>query len=126
MKMPCYLDYLNIWNLGFGDLDPVSGGIVDDVVSDNGDGPKVLTTVALTLLEFFDEYPDEIVIFTGSDDRRTRIYERIVKRFRFDFADQFQITSLNHDGLEVNVETDTQPSAFIIRRTENSRKTWKI
>jgi hypothetical protein len=114
-----YLDYLNVWNLGFGDLDLESGYIADDVVSDNGDGPKVLTTVALTLLEFLDEYPNEVVIFTGSDDRRTRIYYRIIKRFRFDFDGQLQITSLTLDGIEVDIETDMQHSAFIIRRTQN-------
>lgn len=36
---------MEFWNLGFGDLDEKTGNISDSVVSDNGDGRKVLATV---------------------------------------------------------------------------------
>ena len=111
-----YLDDLAVWNLGFGDLDSQTGKISDDVVSDNGDGRKVITTVALTLLTFLEEHPDETVIFTGSDTRRTLLYNRIVAQFYGDFSDQLVITGLNEKGIEANIETGIQYAALIIRK----------
>ena len=111
-----YLNYLNLWNLGFGDFDPIIGKISDDVISDNGDGRKVITTVTLTLLQFFEVHPTETVIFTGSDTRRTLLYNRLVLQFHDDFSDQLLITGLNQEGLEVDIETGSQYAAFIIHK----------
>jgi hypothetical protein len=38
-------NYLNVYNLGFGDKDVITGEIDDKVVSNNGDSEKVLGTV---------------------------------------------------------------------------------
>ena len=52
-----YINELSIWNLGFGDVNPVTGEISDDVISDNGDGRKVMATVFMTLFTFFKKIP---------------------------------------------------------------------
>ncbi|SFE38744.1 DUF6934 family protein [Spirosoma endophyticum] len=109
-----YVNSLNVWNLGFGDFDPATGRISDSVISDNGDGRKVITTVALTLLQFFEVHPTETVIFTGSDTRRTMLYNRIVLQFYDEFSDRLLITGLNQEGIEVDIETGIQYAAFII------------
>ncbi len=46
-------EYAGVYNLGFGDLD-ASGKINDVVVTDNSDSEKVLATVALTVIKFFE------------------------------------------------------------------------
>jgi len=61
-----YLDELAIWNLGFGDVNPVTDEISDDVISDNEDGRKVMTTVLMTLFTFFGEYSGDTVILLGA------------------------------------------------------------
>ena len=94
-----YLENLTLWNLGFGDFDPVTGKISDDVVSDNGDGRKVIATVALTLFTFFEKHPNETIIFTGSDERRTLLYNRTVSQFYDEFSDQLLITGLSQQGI---------------------------
>jgi hypothetical protein len=55
-----------IFNLGFGDKEPVSGFISDLSISNNNDSQKVLATVARTLYLFSNYYPDAIIIASGS------------------------------------------------------------
>jgi hypothetical protein len=64
-----------VFNLGFGDVDPMTGLEDDLVVSDNGDSKKILRTVASTLYTFTRHYPDSVVIASGSTDARTRLYQ---------------------------------------------------
>ena len=107
---------LAMWNLGFGDLDLTTGKVSDSVVSNNGDGRKVMATVVSTLLGFFSQFPDETVIFTGSDDRRTLVYKRIILYYYPDFADQLLVNGLNTEGIEQPIETDVDYLAFVIRK----------
>ena len=65
----------NLFNLGFGDTDIVTGLIDDLVVTNNNDSRKVLATVASTLYVFINYYPDAVVIAKGSTEVRTRLYQ---------------------------------------------------
>ncbi|GAB4053845.1 DUF6934 family protein [Spirosoma litoris] len=112
-----YLDGLNLWNLGFGDFDPIRNKIDDEVISDNGDGRKVIKTVALTLVQFLEEYPKETVIFMGSDSRRALLYNRIVSQFYNEFSGKLLISGWSQEGIEVDIETGKQYIAFIIRKS---------
>ena len=64
----------DFYNLGFGDKDLQTGEVDDTVISDNGDGQKVLATVAATVYAFTDKYPDAWIYATGSTKSRTRLY----------------------------------------------------
>lgn len=110
-----YLPDVGFWNLGFGDLEVTTGHISDSVVSDNGDGRKVLATVIRSMLSFFNAYPAETIIFTGSDERRTRVYHRIAIQYRNEFLSLLTIKGLTEYGLEEAIETDKSYLAFIIR-----------
>jgi hypothetical protein len=111
-----YLPGVAFWNLGFGDLDETTGHISDSVVSDNGDGRKVLATVIRSLLSFFNTHPAETIIFTGSDERRTRVYHRIAIQYQREFLSLLAINGLTEDGLEESIETDKRYLAFVIRK----------
>lgn len=63
-----------LYNLGFGDKDPLTGDIDDLAVTNNNDTRKVLMTVAATLYLFMDRYPYATVLITGSTASRTRLY----------------------------------------------------
>ncbi len=63
------------YNLGFGDKNLITGELDDAAVTNNGDTDKVLSTVAFTLYEFFEEFPASIVYSTGVTDSRTRLYK---------------------------------------------------
>ncbi|NIG54817.1 hypothetical protein [Chitinophaga sp. Cy-1792] len=56
-----------VYNLGFGDYDPLTDSIIDRVISNNGDVYTVFYTVLNTVLHFFDENPNAIMSVEGSD-----------------------------------------------------------
>jgi hypothetical protein len=63
------------FNLGFGDLNPKTGKIDDLAISNNQDREKILATIAATVLEFTQHFPDVIVYAKGSTPARTRLYQ---------------------------------------------------
>lgn len=110
-----YMSQLTMWNLGFGDFDVMTGAVSDSIISNNGDGKKVMATVVKTLLDFFSQRPQETVIFTGSDERRTIVYNRVVRQYYVDFSDRLLITGLTEQGIEEAIETSVDYIAFIVR-----------
>src|SRR5215217_1452337 len=65
----------DVYNLGFGDWDEKTQSIKDDVRTNNEDRNKVLTTVALTLIDFIQFHPKVAVFAKGSTPARTRLYQ---------------------------------------------------
>jgi hypothetical protein len=113
-----YLADVEVWNLGFGDYDPLTGEIDDDVISDNGDGRKVLATVAFTLTEFFAVRPDSVVFFTGSNDRRTRMYNRAITNYWPDFSTQFLVRGVKADGARESFAMAQAYIGFLIQQAK--------
>src|ERR1700722_8785552 len=62
------------YNLGFGDKDEQTGEMDDFTITNNGDSQKVLATVASTLLNFTDKFPQAKVMAVGRTESRTRLY----------------------------------------------------
>lgn len=79
----------NLYNLAFGDKNPVSGQVDDLTVSNNGDSEKVLATIVAALYAFFDKYPDAFVFATGSTKARTRLYRMGISRFYNEMKQDF-------------------------------------
>lgn len=73
--------YVNVYNLGFGDKDMKTGSISDNVISNNGDSEKVLSTVIEALYLFTDKNQDALVYATGSTTSRTRLYQMGITKF---------------------------------------------
>lgn len=57
----------DIYNLGFGDYDEVTGNFFDDSNSNNGDMRQVFNTVLSTVPKFFKINPDSAIWVQGSD-----------------------------------------------------------
>ena len=90
------------FNLAFGDWDSETDYLDDQVESKNRDTEKVLATVANTAFEFWEEYPDALIFFRGSQPtgekaRRTRLYQMKINRY---FADINLIADVS--GFESN------------------------
>ncbi len=66
---------ITYFNLGFGDLNEETGKINDFATSNNKDRDKILATVAATVLEFTENFPDVMVYAKGSTLARTRLYK---------------------------------------------------
>lgn len=63
-----------VYNLGFGDVNPLTGQVSDLDVSDNGDTQKVLATVAGIALNFLHHNPEASLYAKGSTPSRDRLY----------------------------------------------------
>jgi hypothetical protein len=83
--------FSGIYNLGFGDIDPETGYIDDKVVSDNGDGEIVLSTVVSTIHKFFDKHPHAQIYLSGSTKSRTRLYRIAINKYFELFSSKFEI-----------------------------------
>lgn len=72
----------HLYNLGFGvvcfDSETGLEDIDDKIITNNGDKDKILSTVALTAISFFDEHPNSILFFQGSSPSRTRTYQMAI------------------------------------------------
>jgi hypothetical protein len=66
---------ITYFNLGFGDLNQKTGKIDDLAITINQDREKILATIAATVLEFTQHFPDAIVHAKGSTPSRTRLYQ---------------------------------------------------
>lgn len=66
---------ITYFNLGFGDLNEETGKVDDLATSNNKDRDKILATVAATVLEFTENFPDIMVYAKGSTPARTRLYQ---------------------------------------------------
>ena len=114
-----------IYNLAFGDKieHVIDGEIVieidDRVISENGDRDIVLATVVSAVYEYSSRYPDRWIIFTGSDEIRTRLYRIAITKNYKDLCKDFHIFGLDfvNDILEkVPFDSNMQFLGFIVKR----------
>ena len=80
-----------LYNLAFGDKDPVTGELDDLAITNNSDTEKVLGTVVAALYAFFDKNPEALVYATGSTPARTRLYRMGITRFYDEIQNDFHL-----------------------------------
>ena len=107
----------NTYNLGFGDKDIKAGKVSDSVISDNGDGQKVLVTVAGTVIKFIENHPNSEVIAVGVSQSRTRLYQIGISNNLQEIAKSFHIYGFAH-GKWHTFEKGKNYDAFLIRKKE--------
>jgi hypothetical protein len=105
----------NFYNLGFGDKNEVTGNIDDLVITNNGDSQKVLATVASSLLEFTDKYPNAMVYATGSTKSRTRLYRMGISNNLEMIEANFEIFGQHQDHWQA-FEKGVEYEVFFVKR----------
>lgn len=85
------------YNLAFGDLDVKSRTINDSVITNNGDGIKVLATVVSTIYAFTGKYPEAYIFATGSSEARTRLYRMGITNNLEELKKDFYVFGLKND-----------------------------
>lgn len=70
-----------LFNLAFGDKNPVTGEIDDKIVSNNADSEKVLATVVGAVYAFSDKYQNTFIYAKGSTKARTRLYRMGISKY---------------------------------------------
>jgi hypothetical protein len=85
------------YNLGFGDLDIKTKEINDEIVTNNGDGQKVLATVVSTIYSFTGKNPEAYIYATGSSESRTRLYRMGISNNLEELKKDFYVFGLRND-----------------------------
>ena len=104
-----------IYNLGFGDKNMTTGELDDNVISNNGDTYRVLATVASTLHEFFNEFPNAIVYSIGSSPSRTRLYQINISKYLNDIEKEFEIYGELEDKIERFKKNSNYIGFYVVR-----------
>ncbi len=105
----------NIYNLGFGDKLDDSDDFDDEVITNNKDSLRVLSTVAATVYTFTDKYPNAIVFATGSTDARTRLYRMGISNNLEEIKEDFEVLGRIEDKWE-RFEKNRDYDAFLLTR----------
>ena len=104
-----------LYNLAFGDRNPLTGDINDRVVTDNGDSEKVLATVVAAVYAFCDHFPKAWIYATGSTAARTRLYRMGINKY-FDIVEtDFEIFGQTQSEWE-RYSKGKDYQAFVIQR----------
>ena len=104
-----------IFNLCFGDKNPLTGELNDTIISNNGDRNKVLATVAFTVYSFTDVYKDALIAMKGNTEVRTRLYQIAINTYYDEIKQNFSVFALL-DGDWVVFEKNVNYSGFLIKR----------
>jgi len=104
-----------IYNLAFGDEDPVTGRINDNIISNNEDRDIVLATVANTIHAFIGYYGNHFIFAKGSTPSRTRLYQMSIARLMDEISMDFNVFGIIANDVSAfkrNVNYD----AFLIKK----------
>jgi hypothetical protein len=105
----------DIYNLAFGDYDEKTGIVDDRRISDNGDGQKILATVASTLYAFTSKHPDAWIYATGSNAARTRLYRIGISTNFEEIKADFEVYGLQNETWR-EFEKGQEYEAFLVKR----------
>jgi hypothetical protein len=105
----------NVFNLGFGDLDPLTDEIDDKSESGNGDTEMVLATVISIAIDFLKRNPMANISFKGNSKSRTRLYQMALNIYYEEFIEHFEIFGSIDDDLEI-YQKHIKYESFLIRK----------
>ena len=106
----------NVYNLGFGDYDPLTVKLNDKVNSNNGDRDIVLASVTAAALDFLGENPNFTLYAVGSTPNRTRLYQMGINRFYNEIITDYVVWELRGDATWEVFEQNINYQAFVMRR----------
>jgi hypothetical protein len=103
-----------IINLAFGDWDEDAQSIRDDIRSNNADRDKVLATVAFTVMDFMEHYPETILFAQGATPARTRLYQIGINNHWQEISKLFRVEGFTNGTWEP-FRQNRNYQAFVLR-----------
>ena len=107
------------FNLGFGDLDLNTKEVNDEIVTNNGDGQKVLATVVSTVYAFTAKNPEAYVYATGSNEARTRLYRMGITNNLEEISIDFKVFGYTDKGIWEEFVIGEDYEAFLLTKKSN-------
>ena len=107
----------DVYNLAFEDYDEETKKVNDVAITNNGDSPKVLATVASTVYAFTEKYPNAWIFATGSTEVRTRLYRMGISNNIEEIKEDFDVYGLTiENGVWVKFVIGDDYEAFLITK----------
>ncbi len=104
-----------VYNLAFGDKDPVSREIDDLAIINNGDSEKILATIVGAVYTFWDKNPEAWIFATGSTPSRTRLYQVGIAKYYQYLSEEFEIYGQVEDDWQL-FELGKNHLAFLAKK----------
>ena len=105
-----------IYNLAMGDAtDDINKPIDDMKVSNNGDMPKVMATVAKIMVKFLAQNTHATILIEGNTPTKKALYQRIITNNIQDLAPLFVILGIDVGGNILSFEPQISYEALIIK-----------
>lgn len=105
-----------IYNLAMGDATDDADKPIDDMkVSNNGDMPKVMATIAQIMVKFLELKPHVSILVEGNTPTKKALYQRIVTNNIQDLAPLFVILGIDAEGNILSFDSQTPYEALIIK-----------
>ena len=100
----------------FALLDELENGELSDISeSRNKDMRMILATVFQIVNVYLEKYPNHLLIFKGSDERRQRLYRIVIGKELINILPKFTIFGY-YDGQLMPFESNKQTDYFLIKR----------
>jgi hypothetical protein len=107
----------DMYNLGFGDKDVLTGKVSDSIITDNGDSEKVLATVGATVYAFTANNPSAFIAIAGNSEARTRLYRIAITKYLDNISEDYNVFGLPVGGGFWQVfKPNGNYKAFLLRR----------
>jgi hypothetical protein len=106
----------SLYNLAMGDATGDADKPLDDMkVSDNGDMPKVIATVAKILVRFLEQNSAITVLIEGNTPIKKALYQRIIANNIQDLTPLFVIYGVDEEGNITLFNSEIQYHAFVVK-----------
>jgi hypothetical protein len=104
------------FNMGLGDVNPVTGELDYHSVTDNGDRNNVLATVSEIIDAFFELYPSHTIYFKGTSKSRTRLYQMAINHYYDEISVRFYILGELDDKMTRFIRNTNYKSFLILKK----------
>ncbi|HEY5749019.1 MAG TPA: hypothetical protein VIU12_23285 [Chryseolinea sp.] len=88
---PIQIEPRKVFNLILEDVDEVTKKASTDVISNNGDRDKVLSTVAQSVIMISKRYPEACIIARGNSPARNRLYRMMISNHLMEIQTHFLV-----------------------------------
>ncbi|QRR02106.1 DUF6934 family protein [Dyadobacter sandarakinus] len=106
-----------LYNLALGDSED-GNDFDDEVITNNGDMPKVIATVIRTLLKMLAKHQNASVYLAGNSRAKTRLYRIIINRKLAELKKYYEIYGVEDLEPEIYIP-GKEYRAFIIKKLIN-------
>jgi predicted phosphohydrolase len=103
------------YNMALVDYDATLQTVDDEIVSNNGDMSKVLSTTWKIMLDFLKKFPEKAVFIQGNTDTKQKLYSRLITNNLLVLKQQYEVLGVLETGSTEFFDASKTYIAFVIQ-----------